>query len=440
MPIWIINTNGDPNYVLYYEAFPASDAVGWEVYQNMQNRLVVPYNGGDGDTYEDVEKFMNDVEKKAEELGVNPLEGIIINNIILNSNTIISQGERVEGGTGLQSGNELLSEIPDYGDWSNKDYDETPSAGDNFYKFSNYMSLNAFEKSAIKYIPCGDHTLCLKTREGVYTFPLRNCNNIKSVQLIYNGAGDENYEKTVAEIVGVKGSGTVRNFIKGLPFSGLLSKFLLLGKTVLLYDLVSDVIERHVSFKISNFGIVSPCSIDEAKITLTSCKKTQPEIPGYIDSVYEPCTNVIKYPLFQYDPNSEKLNVVRKNGEIVEHYMCVESVGTSIHDLPGASSDKFSTDDVCLQVEITKIKDDYCWTPNPYKDVGEVGFWGQIKDFFAQDLIRGSITYFLVPPVQNNSAYIADTQTIVLGPTDIAMERGKGFFDAFQRKWWWGWP
>ncbi len=438
MPIWLINTNGDPNYVVYYEAFPQSDAVGWEVYQNMHNRLIVPYPAGrEGDNYQDVKDFIKEVRDTAEGKGIDPITGVVINNIILSNKIYLDQeDERTSLGTTADIGQDILKDVGEYGDWEKKDHDETPSQGDNVFSFTNYMSLNTFEKSAIKYIPCGAQSLCLKTRDGVHRFPLRNCDDIKAVQLVYNGVGDVNYQTQVAESLGIGGGVTVGKFLSGLGIKGWFKRVPYIGATVLLYDLIANVLERHISFKVSNFDVVSPCSINEMKITKASCTQAQQSIDGYIDASYTPCTNVVKYPLYEYDTKSEKLIAVRDSkGKEVEHYVCVESVGNEIDDIPGSAADKFSSQDVCLQVSITELKDDYCWTPNPYKNAG--GFWEWVT---TTDAIRGAFGIFFESPVPLNSGYIADTQTVVLGPTDVALEKGKGLLDAFDRKWWWGWP
>lgn len=200
MPIWIIRTNGDPNYVLYYEAFPAGDATGWEVYQGLDNRLLAPLPSGydDGKKGEpDVRTYVGQVKElwRTNSMPVTliskNLHGVIINNIILGKTRpdyFIGQQDSLSPAVdfGPQTGNK----IEKFGQWrdlQNPDPENPiPSEGDNAFLFQNYKGLTSFEKSAVKYEPCGDNSLCLKTRTGVYKFPLRQCDGIKYIEMKYD--------------------------------------------------------------------------------------------------------------------------------------------------------------------------------------------------------------------------------------------------------------
>ncbi|MBI4176372.1 MAG: hypothetical protein HY518_04145, partial [Candidatus Aenigmarchaeota archaeon] len=83
-----------------------------------------------------------------------------------------------------------------------------------------------------------------------------------------------------------------------------------------------------------------------------------------------------------------------------------------------------------IQIVITDVKDDYCWTPNPYK---EVDSW---RNSLARSVLSAT---FLNPPVRDNTAFLEDSSVVLL-PTQTAEQKGKSFFEALDRKWWWGWP
>ena len=209
MPIWIIRTNGDPNYVLYYESFPPGDATGWEIYHGMQNRLIGPlpdgYGGGDKNSNNvlDYVKNLKDAWNSrvaTADIPSKDLEGIIINNIVLGgersdyyfgqSTQAISAGSGNNGGAsgGAGGGTSFDSPPLTYGDWRQKDSNGNPQTGDNEFVLKNYKGLTSFEKTSIKYEPCGSNSLCLKTRDGVYRFPLEQCKNerIKYVEMVYD--------------------------------------------------------------------------------------------------------------------------------------------------------------------------------------------------------------------------------------------------------------
>ena len=206
MPIWMMSTSGDPNYVLYYESFPAGDATGWEVYQTMQNRVITYLPAGyEGKTYDDVKNYVNAVVQKSKDKNVGLIEGVIINNIILNDKyrsdfylgDKLSTSNGVGGGGGFGGGgasgtwDQTNENLKKFGEWKTDE-------GSNVFKFNNYAGLTTFEKSSIKYATCGENSLCLKTRDGVYRFPLAQCSNIKNVQLIYDesaGGSDELWKK-----------------------------------------------------------------------------------------------------------------------------------------------------------------------------------------------------------------------------------------------------
>lgn len=201
IPTWIIRIGGDPHYVLYYESYPPGDALGWEIYHQMQNRIVAPLPDGNNKNIDYVNNYVLSLQdlwktKVADNPGLDipskELEGIVINNIalsVIRSDYQLSrqQGEKLRTDVGPK---DILKDIDSYGEWKENNEDEykTPIEGDsdNSFRFKNYRSLTAFEKTAIKYEPCGDNSLCLKTRGAVYRFPLRQCNDVKYVEMVYD--------------------------------------------------------------------------------------------------------------------------------------------------------------------------------------------------------------------------------------------------------------
>lgn len=173
---FIVKISGDPEYVLYYEAFPPGEALGWELYhRDFGYRLMVPYKGPDIDMEKNPDElftFVEDAKKKAsafrkdeelkenadmqEKLGKKSL-GAVVTNIILNGKLDFFTGKPVaEGKT-------------EWGEW--KDF----GANAESFGVSNYAGVGNFEKTAIKHMICEDNSLCLKTRQGVVAYKLPNC-------------------------------------------------------------------------------------------------------------------------------------------------------------------------------------------------------------------------------------------------------------------------
>ncbi len=205
LPMWIIRTNGDPNYVLYYESYPPGDAIGWEVYQDMQNRLVtnLPRDYGNGNKSQtDVDEYVDSVrtlwgtqavQNNAVTLPSKNLEGIVIDNIVLGTGPRsdyylgASAKEPSDATPVVGIGPEnALAEAFKYGKWQRiNDRTGAPLQDSNTFIFNNYAGLNSFEKSAIKYGACGVNSLCFKTRGGVYRYHLDQC-DIKYIELKYD--------------------------------------------------------------------------------------------------------------------------------------------------------------------------------------------------------------------------------------------------------------
>jgi uncharacterized membrane protein YgcG len=455
MPIWIITASGDPNYVLYYESFPIGEGTGWEIYQTMQNRLVTylpdGYGGGDKN-YEDVQKYAEEVIKKARAKNAGFIEGVIISNIVLDDkyDSSFYLGEGRAAGEGIGGGGSFggagasgtweqqKENLNKLGKWKYVDEKTNgPSVGDNVFKFNNYAGLSTFEKSAIKYEACGENSLCLKTRNGVYRFPLRGCRDIKAVHMIYKALGDTDaMDLHVKEIFGLTVAGELKGFLERAGWFKVLQKrlgkILLVGKVWVIGDLVTNMVQRHIAFKVSDFSATSPCSIKNAEIKKVPCRTAQPAIPGYVDEKFEVCESFMEYPMYQYTQDGKLAKLGKK------HYACIESMGPGIDTVPEIA---FKPEDQCIQVEVKKFISDYCWTPNPYKDTND----GFFETLLQGDIIKESYLWFFDPPIHSHTAYIEPSpdypqEVAVLKPTHIALKAGEGLFSELGRKWWWGWP
>jgi|GEM_PF-2362247 len=444
LPRWLIRSSGDPNYVLYYEAFPPAEAVGWEVYHDFQTRLIAPLPEG-RTSVEDVEDFARQVLQNKPPNSI--VDSVLINNIMLTEafspNYILPvyryeagagnfpAGEFQSGGPTREEGNKFFG----YGNW--KDASENtklpPPDAKNIFQFKNYLGLTPIEKTAIKYQPCGPRSLCLKTRSSVQSFPLKYCNDIKAVQLIYDAKNDVNTRREINDLAAIG----VSVALLRSPVGRSSYAFLIAGSTITVAaaDLLKESVVRHIAFKSSDFYMVSPCSLKDVKVVEQSCTTTGVDnfdwhifhLPE-VEVPYTPCSNVVSYPLYSYDPTQE--NPIVPLGAV--HYTCVESIGTDNTALP---EEGFSNTDRCIQIKTEKRRDGYCWTPNPYKPSHT--FWERV---FNSDIVRERFTSYIGLPVNDNTGYIPAIKAVVLHPTQTAEGKGRRMFEALDRKWWWGWP
>lgn len=146
-----LKLNGDPKYLIYYESFPPGEGVSWESYLNLKKRAIREVKQS-----EDLSKYKTDSEYP-----------FVPANIILSSLPQESTKEQIES----------LGKPRLYGDvgvWRN-----------NTYQFFNLQAISNLEKTVIKYRPCGNTSLCLKTPSQIVKLPLRYCEGLKSIRMIY---------------------------------------------------------------------------------------------------------------------------------------------------------------------------------------------------------------------------------------------------------------
>jgi len=156
LPKYMMKTTGDPYFVIYYENFPVGEAIDWEVYDSLKRRAIVPIDSSSVSRYNSANDYLTQIflPDKTDYAQVQP-GNTVINNILLDD--VRGQQQYVKNTT---------ENIPgSVGKWEE----------DTYYKFLSYTALTMQDKTAIKYRTCADNALCLKTRDGVYVYPLKNC-------------------------------------------------------------------------------------------------------------------------------------------------------------------------------------------------------------------------------------------------------------------------
>lgn len=497
IPKFILKQNGDPNYVLYYEAFPPGEAVGWEVYEDHNYRLVTPFAAESKSGAADLENYATAQLKRFLEKRPNAkVDGVLINNVILNDIatpefvTFQASGDPNKQASdnpfsagGLQTDTSLRQSFYKFGSW--KETDKTTGElleGDNIFVFNNYLGLTTTQKSLIKYMACGDNALCLKTKKGVYKYPLEYCSDIKNVQIVYDARNRLGGYLGIAAIIGgailggkvigalgttaastgeigfttgtvLTTSGRTIVFGRGASASaGIISKVLrgmnvktlTLGGT-LVYNVGEEIIgffaTAFLGYKTSDLNIASNCEISgngAIEIRKTRCDTV--EIYGLS---YPHCTRVAKHPLYSVDKetgNLAKITKTLEDGTKIDelHYTCLEKLEGKdsdeiIEKIEDNQETKYQPGDMCIQIIVTK-KAKGCWTPDPYK-----------ADTLFSDtqlLTRALGITPIVDSLNNvnhngNSVNPLD-RIIVLNPSDE--EELTDFFGRWGKKFSWGWP
>ncbi|MBI5332858.1 MAG: hypothetical protein HZB65_04750, partial [Candidatus Aenigmarchaeota archaeon] len=344
-PRIFITTNGDPSYLLYYENFPAGEAIGWEAYTRPNTRLIMPVSDEINEmNVNEASLFLKD--QRHEILGkfyeANKLAGfsavldtVLYSNIVLQNvmqeNTIGQRAQELAPSLGI---------LGDVGYWEDKGFYK-------FYKFQTYGLVPAVNKTQVKYRSCGPGNLCLKTKEGIYAFPLDACNGkIDYVQLIYDvknpNAFIKGAKKSVLGWAGLKAA-----LVIGLR--NILGKWLFLFSSEKVVSVGIDFLKSFYVEKTSDFYLASPCEY-KGRIEIERGECTTGDFG---------CKNMIKYPIY---------NVMNDNLEKVgEHYTCLDSIGV----LGGDYGDVETKGISCLKVKFISDtpKNNFCWTLNSRKSI-----------------------------------------------------------------------
>jgi len=282
IPKFMIKSRGDPHFLLYYEAFPAPWAFGWEVYQSTGDRLIMPI-ARESDIQNANRTVNNEILAPAK--SATGIRDIVIPNIILGN----------KGDDGFAGSD---------GEW-NQD----------FYSIKGYDLLPEAEKSLIKYRACGNYALCMKTSDGIIRLPLPNCKKRGIDYMQIGRAWSDVFEAEVTNTLGLppnldfsdpdfiaKWSSALIVLAKQAG-PKLLAKTLgraipVIGWAVFIAEIistgvnmVSDIISGALST--ADFHIASPCKTN-LEISVGTCS----------------CSALQERKMFQYDRATDTLGVV----------------------------------------------------------------------------------------------------------------------------------
>jgi hypothetical protein len=441
LPRWLIRNSGDPNYIIYYEAFPPGEAAGWEVYHPLNNRLVVNLpdnfdttNSKNGNS---VRQYVNSV--RSEYMTAHPndiIDAIVVGNIVLSGDfrndfiysTAQSSSSSEPTGGPVSAPTTSGEKFFGYGKWKFTDRkdDSLPAGGANQFKFTNYMGLTNLEKTLIKYQTCGVNSLCLKTRNAVYTYPLDQCKqgSIKGVYLAY----DARQTKYLVEGIGYGYAATAATVLVTRAPGLKLFKVLSFGaSTLAIKEALTRLFQYALGFKMAPVTLVSPCRLSNVEIVQRPCDKTQflNLEPG---DAFSMCKEPVASHIYQY---SETSGLTMTNAV---HYSCTDTVG---NDAAPKTVSEITSADQCIVIRVSEPPQGYCWTPNPYKKGNNF-----IQDFSEQIYSKFIGDKFSLFPITDNTDYFSgvNTEGFVLETTQTTLKKGEAFYDAMDRKWWWGWP
>lgn len=455
-----IRTHGDPNFVLYYESFPPGEGIGWEIYHNFQYRALVQLPASlEGKPAEgtEVRNFLKDYYrdfalKNPDKL----LDAIVVTNVV-HSHEYSGIYTIEEGDVGIIDEDEKFPLLPgaeeifSFGNWTE---DATLQQKD-FFRFSNYAGMSRLSKTLIKYQSCGPDSVCLKTREGVYRFPVGYCKSegIKGVQLVY----DARNRKEVWGALGllVVPFGTVLKFAKVAKVVSWTKRALKLVKNFWKYSPKTIVVGgaiytgdqfmllmqgTFISFKSGDLALSSPCEIEKMTIVVKECDD-RADIPWSWD--YKICTSKIEYPLYAVQNG--------KFQQVGTHTYCADKIPKTAderNEVEGSIAESWESDDMCVRIQVYDIPEDYCWTEDPSTNFRERGGVGGKFDWLANidsevwTRIVGSVGS--ITPVRDSTQFVSDPKVITLLPSDIEEFAGssklKAFFSATNRAELWGWP
>jgi hypothetical protein len=460
-----MNQYGDPRFVLYYEAFPPGEAVGWEVYQKQNYRLFTPLTDSpesavnlNGYATDQLDRFLQSRPGA-------DVDAVLVNNIILNAGrgykgeylteSYLAKKGTVEGfvktssetsgslgggGGGGLGAPTIKQSFSDFGKWKYADDNGNPLPGDNIFLFNNYGSLTTLQQSLVKYMPCGENSLCLKTTKGVYRYPLSECSGIKNIQVIYDARNRVGGWLSVggaivaalvgAKLVGVAAFGTF--FVKLAIFHPLITAG---GATLVVAEVGEYFGNRFLAFKTSDLNIASPCTISGktegiiSPIEIKVGKCAEIEVPG---KNIAQCTQVVSYPLYTYNSDKGLIKEAENDGR---HYVCLEKARIN---LANEVEDKnYGPDDNCVQIHINE-KANGCWTPDPYKEDAD-------SDTQAIAALVNSATDLSVFPISEsldnvNPAGSLLGRIIALRPSnEESLNQFVGLIDE-KASWGWPWP
>ncbi|MFH0949315.1 MAG: hypothetical protein V1802_02400 [Candidatus Aenigmatarchaeota archaeon] len=413
--------SSDPHFLLYYEAFPFGESVGWDVYQNNRNILFAPFEVDGTEikssvfedrlwrnsdynflnrTYTSAKEKISNVgeefkEDNAESVGADIM--VYTTNIMLDDRLNAIPTEEPE----QLSKTFKREETGNLGKWQN----------DDFYKFFGYASLKTEEQMAVKYRPCGVNSLCLKTREGVHRFKLDDaCKNIKYVELVYDST-----HATMSIVNALEGGGsliagttvTIALLLRWQPRAASLMAAL---TTYAGAKYGKEMFSNILGYKNSDFYSASPCNIkSKIEIKKISCADIK-------------CSKLMKYPIYKYSNDGQNVN------KVGEHYTCMQNIGENF-DYDKLDSQNIDGD--CMQIKVSEVYNDFCWTPDPYSPA----LWSSLKDTFKT--LTGNIVHSF--PVKKNTEFMLldGVSAVMLKPVPESFSKAGFWKTTFDLDWRW---
>lgn len=390
-PTFLMNFNGDPNFILYYETFPPGEAIGWEVYNDFGNRVIIQIPD-DVKEVSGLASYIQSVKNTYNtEIDDRVPDAYIVNNLRIGEISSDNIGE-----IGIQ-----LQPAGGYKQINKKDTD------DRIYEFIGYLSYDTINKSAPKYMSCGDGNLCLKTRSFVKSIPLDRCtaNNYNYIMLVDNRETSVEWSSLATRVMEVDlrdaaysviasgpvaAAATVATLVygpaKGVKFvwkaGGTVAKGLwrlgvgmvttrggravtVGGLTLLLSAELKDAVLGDLSTfsKKSDFNLASPCTLGSGQMEIftSDCKNGQ----------YK-CDNIHEYNLYKLDGNN--LVEDKSSDGDGKHIACLDNMLTSYQ---GESAGEVK----CLVVRLKGYVPDYCSMPAASPVADSTGYYPQVKGY-----------------------------------------------------------
>ncbi len=412
-----IRTSGDPHYILYYEAFPVGEAVGWETYHDFNYRAVSPIDLHTNtpitisDFKAQMETHLQNVQNNIKAfLGTQYTSTpVLVNNIKLSNYLNVNPLEEAS-----RNGNDKIK-LGNAGDW--KDDNKR-------FVFYSYNTLSSLDKSFIKYRTCDKNSLCLKTRSGVYVFPLNEACNGKYLQLNYDAVSTKKTAAITiaagaATVVGVKllaGAsaatvfGKLASFIgKGLSFGIRHPVIAGTTATALFYSVSASIFKNTLTYKVSDFYAASPCRLKNLEFEREACDSK--------------CTKLYSYPIYDYNPLDDKVT------PIGSHLTCVSGLNSDV------SPNNLISNAECIKIKVSEPREGYCWTPNPTTESIE---------WFSTDVLKKTILEIAnelgATPVYSSNTYTENPFMYILKPSETSRTMANRLAEAVGNTWSWKWP
>lgn len=203
---------------------------------------------------------------------------VLINNIILsdNLNVIPTEDAKPPGHEITKS----VAQLGSAGQWN----------GDRF-EFTDYFGLSKEERAYIKYEPCGENALCLKTRDAVQRFPLDDkCGGAQYIHMVYDA--------------------------RGMKWEDLVPAAYIVGEAAALRGMAKaqDALGKKAGEVVTKPGTIAPPSAASKPSTLIDPKTGKPfGSPAELRTLYGPRGEILKtiQPVQQFE------NTVAKNPKLL---------------------------------------------------------------------------------------------------------------------------